>query len=274
MKRSAALLSIVLSAAIPCAAGIVYEIEVRDHEQSPPKSESTEVAVEGRNLAMEVLPGEGGRGRGTMIYRGDRREMVVVDHDDQSYIVMDEQTMSQLGAQVDQAMAMMDEALANVPADQRDKIREMMQQQMPQAQAAPERPKNELKKTSETATHNGYPCRKYEVYRDGRKTQELWVTEWSNIEGGAEVADVFHDMSEFFKELLDSIPKFGQSGADEPFFEFMQELGGFPVVTKEFGDDGYLEEESTLRSARRRSLDPDAFEPPSGYKRRQMFGPQ
>ena len=47
---------------------------------------------------------------------------------------------------------------------------------------------------------------------------------------------------------------------------------GFPVVTRELGDDDSLEGESILRSARRQTLDPDAFEPPSGYKRREMFG--
>ena len=35
--------------------GVVYEIEVKDHEQSPPKLESMEAAVEGKNLKMEIL---------------------------------------------------------------------------------------------------------------------------------------------------------------------------------------------------------------------------
>ncbi len=54
----------------------------------------------------------------------------------------------------------------------------------------------------------------------------------------------------------------------------MKELGGFPVVTREFDDyDGSLEGETALRSARRQTLDPDAFEPPKGYRLRSM-GPQ
>ena len=51
----------------------------------------------------------------------------------------------------------------------------------------------------------------------------------------------------------------------------MKELGGFPVVTSEFGEDGSLEGESALRSAKRQTIDPDAFEPPSGYKRQEML---
>ncbi len=52
----------------------------------------------------------------------------------------------------------------------------------------------------------------------------------------------------------------------------MNEIDGFPVVTRNFAG-GELESESTLRSAEERDLDPDAFEPPKGYRLRSM-GPQ
>ncbi len=256
----------------PALAGVVYEIEVTDHEQSPPKSESIEAAVEGRSLKMGIA--SGGRGKqGEMIFRGDRREMVVVDHEDKSYTVIDEAAMQQIAGQVSGAMSQMQEALKNVPEDKRKMVEDMMKQRMPQ-QAAPQRPKSELKKTGERAEKNGYPCVKYEVLRDGRKIRELWVTDWDNVEGGSDVVGVFEDMADFFKELMDSIPDFGQGGnMGDPAFEHMKELGGFPVITDEFDeDDGSLEGSSGLRSARRRTLDPAEFEPPSGYKRRTMLG--
>jgi hypothetical protein len=53
----------------------------------------------------------------------------------------------------------------------------------------------------------------------------------------------------------------------------MKELGGFPVVTRDFGNDGALKVETVLRSAKRQTIEPSAFEPPSGYKRQEMFGP-
>ena len=67
----------------PLFAGVVYEIDVTDHEQSPPKSESIQAAVEGRHLKMGITSGEQGLER-EMIYRADRREMVVVDHKKQN----------------------------------------------------------------------------------------------------------------------------------------------------------------------------------------------
>ncbi len=63
----------------------------------------------------------------------------------------------------------------------------------------------------------------------------------------------------------------GGPSVDDNVFEHMKELGGFPVVTRDFGDGGSLEGETALRSAKRQTIDPDAFEPPSGYKRQEMF---
>ena len=264
-----------LLAQAPAWAGVVYEIETTDHAQSPPKTESIQAAVEGRHLKMGIASGGEGK-QGEMIFRGDRREMVVVDHDNRSYHQIDEAAMKQVAGQVSDVMAQMQEALKNVPADRRAMVEEMMKKNMPSGQAAPKRPKSELKKTGERATHNGYPCVKYEVFVDGRKARELWVTDWSNVEGGSDVVEAFEDMADFFREMMDSVPQIGGgsgSSFGDEVFEHMKELGGFPVVTKEFGEDGSLEGESTLRSARRQTLDPDAFEPPSGYKRQEMFSP-
>jgi hypothetical protein len=100
--------------------------------------------------------------------------------------------------------------------------------------------------------------------------RELWVTEWDNIEGGTEAAQLFQEMSEFFTQMLDSLPKFADQGGDE-VLEHMRELNGFPVATKEFDENGSLKIDSSLQSAKRQTLDPSTFEPPAGYKRQEMF---
>ena len=273
MKKLWIFLGLVALIAGPAGAGVLYEIEVTDHGQSPPKSESIQVAVEGGNLKIGIA--SGGRGKqGEMIFRGDRHEMIVIDHDGESYHVMDKEALGQIAGQVKSAMSQMQEALENVPEEQRAMIERMMKQRMPKAAAPIKRPRSEIRKTSERDTKNGYPCVRYEVLRGGTKIRELWVTDWDNIEGGADVVDAFEDMADFFREMLDAIPDFGQGGraGGNNVFEHMKELGGFPVVTKDFNDDGSLESETVLRSAKRRTIDPDAFEPPSGYKRQEMFG--
>jgi len=268
-RSRSALVALVCLLAGPLAAGVVYEIEVTDHGKSPATSQAMQATVEGRNLMMEIAGGGSG-GSDEMIFHGERREMMIIDHDDKSYMVMDQETIAKLSTQVNAAMAQMQEALKNVPEAQRAMVEKMMKERMPQ-QASKKEPA-ELRKTKERAEQNGYPCVKYELVMDGKKTAELWVTDWDNVEGGDDVVSAFDDMAAFFRELMDAMPTIGDQGAMAgEVFGHMSEMNGFPVVTKNFEHDGSLETESNLRSAKRQSIDPDAFEPPSGYKRRNMM---
>ena len=287
MKRIAtfAALAALIVLATPLVAGVVYEIEVTDHDSPSPEPETMTTSVEGRNLAMEVPPGDrGGRGGAKVIYRGDRKEMIVVDHDDRSYTVIDEAMFEQIGGMAAQASAAIEEALANVPEDQRAAIEEMMKERMPDVAAGAASgaspgtgaPATELRSTGERGTQAGYPCVKYVVVRGGETVRELWVTDWSNVEGGAEAAEAFGAMTDFVDEMTAAFSS-AAGGAAPPgigdhVLEHLKEMNGFPVVVREY-EGGELEEESTLRSATRRTLDPADFEPPAGYKRRSM-GPQ
>lgn len=254
-------------------AGLVYEIEVTDHEQSPPATSTSEISIEEPRLKMLVAPSESNEAGGDMIWRGDLREMVVIDHDERSYMVMDEETIKSMASQVGQASVQIAEALKNVPEDQRAMIEKMMKDRMPQQ--APILPVTEIRKTSESAEKAGYPCVKYSVFVDGREARRLWVTEWDNLEGGEQVAEVFLEMSGFFSEMMESVKQAGSlmggGNAGSSAFEQLSELGGFPVVSEELADDGSLESRSELRSTREQTFDPAAFEPPSGYKRRSMM---
>ncbi len=216
-----------------------------------------------------------------MIFRGDRGEngqVVVVDHDNKSYFVMDDAAIKGISGQVGMMQQRMQEVLKNLPKEQRDAIEKMHKQGggpgMPFG-GPPSRAKTEVRRTGERANKGGYPAVKFEVLRGTAKVRELWTTDWNNIDGGDEAADAFRAMGAFFRAIMDSMatsPGGGALGADNPWAD-MNFDNGFPVVINGFGEDGGLEDESNLRRTRRQSIDPDAFEPPSGYKRMSM-GPQ
>ena len=172
------------------------------------------------------------------------------------------------------AMKQMEEMLKNLPQEQQDAIKAARAEGMggmPGPAAMPQI-ETEIKNTGERGNKEGYPCVKYEVLLGGNKIRELWVTDWSNVEGGSEIMGAFDDMSDFFAELKDSMPQYGGGGdSDMDFTETFS--NGFPVFTREFNmETGDLESETALRSAKRQTIDPDAFEPPAGYKRSEMFG--
>ncbi len=259
-----------ISALMP---GVVFEIEVKDHEQSPPRLETMEAAVEGKNLKMEILPGDG-QGKGEMIFRGDRGkhgEVYLVDDDKQEYYVMDDSFVDNMMERVDQSKNMMNEALKGLSKEQRDMINEMKKREgakIPDFNMSV--PARKLVSTGIRATKAGYPCVKYEEYLDGVKIREIWITDWSNIDGGDEAENAFRGMNNFFDKITD---KMGDMFGGNDFQDVTYFKNGFPVYSKSFNEEsGELEDESWLKRTRRQRIDPDAFEPPSGYKRRSMLG--
>ena len=247
----------------------MYEVEHKNLQSSSGKVSGADIAIEGNLMKMDITSGAADWD-GEMIFRGDRREMVVVDHKDKSYFVLDEEQMRALGNQVNQAMESMEQALAMLPESQRAQMEKMMKSRMPDV-GTPREP-SELKKTGETDTVNGYPCVKYIVLRAGVKERELWVTGWDNVDGGADVASLFGEMADFMKEMLDSLPQIGgQKSFGDPTFDHMKEMNGFPVVTREYGDGGAVVSEATLKGSRSVNFSPGDFEPPKNYRHKDMM---
>jgi hypothetical protein len=254
-------------------AGVIYEVDVKDHTQSPPQVETTQMRIEGRRLKVEMAPGSHHRAPGEMIYRGDRREMLVIDHNRKSYMVIDQKTVESMGQQYKQAMSQVQEMLKNAPESQRAMLEKMMKEQMPQMSAQqPGSPQSELRQTGERAVKAGYACVKYEIWQEDHKHLEFWVTDWDKVEGGQEVKPVFEEMAAFFKEMLENFGGAGHAPGNfgSSFFAYLDQVDGFPVLSGEF-KNGSLVRESILRSAKRQTLNPTAFEPPATYQQSKML---
>jgi hypothetical protein len=268
MKRSAALSIIVLLAATLCVAGARYDFEVTDYQKK--LAEEISLIIAGPHAKI-VVTSKDQNTKDEVIFDGDRREFMFVDHEEQAYFVFNEETAKTVATRANQAKAMMDEALANLPPDQQAKVREMMQQQAPPTGVATEDTGGELKNTGEHTVHAGNPCLIYEMWRGGRKVQEFCVTPWDKLEGGAEVADSFEAMTEFFAEIRESVPMFAEADdSDEPFFKLMKEMGGLVIVATDLDDDGEPVMVTMLKSAKTVALDRSDIGPPTGYDRRTM----
>jgi len=273
MKFRLVLLSLsMLLLAQPLVAGVVFTLETK----TSGKSGDTEVAYvfsDGQNLKMNANE-NGEPQEGTVIYHGDKREMVVVNEKEKSFMVMDLETMKSLAGQVSQAMNQMQEALKNVPESQRAMMEKMLKDKMPASQQAAV-PEFTVKATGKKGKHHGYNCEQYQVFEDKKLVREMWVTDWSNVKGGQDVASSFQSIGEFFEELMSAIniPGAGKGLAQmkNNMFAQMKEIKGFPVVNIEFNDSGAVEKETHLVSADQRNLSKGDFQPPAGYKQQQMF---
>lgn len=250
-------------------ADVLFEM---DHvNKSAEERNKSKAAVQGNKLKMDFYEG-GNKLENSMIYRGDKDLMIMVDHGDKSYMIMDKKTMNKLSEKLSSAMAQMEEAMKNVPPEQREMMRKMMKDKMPGMGNT--RYVEPVLKKSGSGTVNGYKCTKYDVYKGDRKVRQHCITDWSNIKGGEEISSVMLEMSEFTDDMTKTFANSsGPSGSSMQFernvFNQLKEMNGFPVRTTEY-DNGSVESESVFNSSKTTSVDASVFEAPSGYKRQNI----
>lgn len=260
-----------LLSSLALQAGVVITIETTKNGAI----DISRMVAQDNALAMEV---EGDADKAEMIFRGDLREMVVVDHGSNSYMVIDEATVQEIAARLKAAAAQMEQAMANMPESVRRQMQQMQKNGsipgMPAQVGGEKTSPLEIRRTNRQETRQGYPCTAVEMLRDGRIVRELWVTEWDNVPGSEEISGLFEGMAGFMSELAESFQ--GSMGAQmgaqivDEAFAAMNAIDGFPVVTREFGPDGAVESESTLKSSEEQALDPARFNPPSDYRKRSL----
>lgn len=262
-----ALLICALALAPPAFGGEILELEMTEYYEDPPVVSTIEISTSKNASRMEVAtPGQ--RESGGMIYRGDSGEMIALDHSARSYYVLDEASMQEMGAQLSGAMRQMQEALDSMPPEERAMAEKMMKQHMPKSMRQPARAPLSLHETGREDTVNGFSCDYYEVRRNDSKVRELCVTSWDELPGGRDIADAMLDMAGFYQRMTAALSEeagAGVLGEQQELFAHLEELDGYPVLTREFGSGGEVTSESVLKSVTTADLDPSLFEPPAGY---------
>lgn len=240
----------------------VYEFTTTEKNDQTAK---TELKLDVDFLKMNSIDDEL-QNSGELIYRHAAEEMLIVDHNERHYTVLNKETADEVGKMTKNANAMLEESLSKLPPEQREQMRKMMEKQMSAQPAAVAEEKIEVKKTTESATKNGYPCVKYEVFKNGLKSEELWATDWGNVEGGSEAMETIKKFAEFNRDLL---KRMGHKNymQGNPLGRVMADHG-FPVEVHDLEKDRV----TVLSSASKGSFSPEEFEAPAGYRKRSMTG--
>jgi hypothetical protein len=286
MRKLAALIVSLLAFALaaPLAAGTVLTIEQRQLPDGTPSPAI--VKVQGNLVAMNS-------GDSRLIFRGDRQEMLIVNDQKKTYLKVTPAMAEGIARQVDAATAQMEAAINRLPADQQAMARRMMQQQQQQGQqqaqeqqqtqvrqpsaaarAAAIADSKRVERTTATDTREGYPCVKYEVYDGLEKTQELWVTDWANVQGHTELAAAMKSVMDYQARLTASLSRLGPGAASmgaSSLAQWWHGIDGVPVVTTDF-ENGTATKESVVRSVEDQSIAPATFEVPEGYTEQKIGG--
>ena len=248
---------------------VLFEMENMNKDNG--QHDKTSVEVKNNKMKMDFYKG-GNKLENSMIYRGDSDEMIFLDHKDHSYMVMDKETMDKISKKLNSAMAQFEEAMKNVPPEQREMMKKMMKDKMPGMDNTPY--VEPVLKKAGSGSVNGYSCTKYDVYKGNEKIRQHCITNWSDIKGGKEISSVMLEMSGFMDEMAKTFSSnSGPMGNTVKFernvFNQLKEMNGFPVKTIEY-DNGKVESESVLKSSTEKTISSSEFEVPQKYKRQNI----
>lgn len=257
-------------------AGVLLTVENRSLDGSQPERVASTIAIDGNRVRIDhTEPGRSSRG--SVIYRGDRKQMIVLNHEGSSFQIVTQDSLKHMNQQInDQVSAMMEQMkskLAQLPPAQRQMVEQMMQQQNPAAMgqpAAPQPPPAQVKKTGETKTVRGYPTVQYEVYENGDRVREMWVTDWASAGVKRDDFRIFKEMHQFQQQAFSSMNSGqGLQTGDAAFDEFRQ-VEGLPVVVTNYNGPAKVRETS-LQSVEQKAFQDSYFEPPANYQQSQGF---
>lgn len=202
----------------------------------------------------------------SMIYLGDR--LLYVDHDDKSYMVLDEAMMGEVSQQLTEAMAQLEKELAGLPPEQRAMLEEMMKgelQDLMPAEGAPG-PAPRIESLGR-GKWQSYECKKYAIFDGDEKIQEVCAAELDGIDGADEAMKSFSSMGEYIVKMAESMPM--MAGQFNPG-ELMDEFDGFPVHTIDY-ENGEVVTQSSLESIAEKDIASEMFAAPEGYRQQDPF---
>ncbi|MBI2359691.1 MAG: DUF4412 domain-containing protein [Deltaproteobacteria bacterium] len=217
------------------------------------------------NRMKTLMFGEDGKPATAFIMDLNAEAITQVNYEDRSYVTATVQEYVQtMTSAMSGAMKQMQEAMKNVPAEQRKMMEEMMRSQMGQMGQDCRDVRMELRKTGQQATVGGYPAIRYDVFVNGKPNSEIWIaksiTAWREMD-----AKKLGRFAAEMEKLAGCGPAKGQGMGADPSWKVVNE--GYPVRTVDKTGSGATVE---VVKAESRTIPAGEFQPPAGFARKTL----
>ena len=250
-------ITVLLLLSVSVQAGVVVKMSQKTKGMDI-QSEQT-MFIDKDRLRMEMSGEEENQ---TIIFRGDKNVFWVIDNEKKSYFEMTEDDIVKLKSQMDKMQQMMMEQMKNMPEEQRKMMEDMMPTSMPSG---------EKEKTTYTKKAGGVKVGKwttthYEGTKKGKKSDDLWTVDWSQV--GFDRGDfvVMTKMADFFSALSQEATDFMKVGSED--WEKEMGISGMPVRWVDYSEGGGASEGS-VKDISKKDLDASLFELPAGFSQDQ-----
>ncbi len=169
-------------------------------------SESATVFIQDGKIRAEGTSGE----NVFMLFDTRDNEMVIVNDDDRSYMVLDREEIEKIVGMQKKMMAQLEQQLAALPESQRAQMRKMMSGMtggMTNTEAKPRR----YERTGESKTIGGFECEMLMIYSGDKKVSEQCVADPSDLDINAADFATMESMRDFVMTLVEGMPMIGEN---------------------------------------------------------------
>lgn len=229
-------------------------------------------ATEGGGASMQSLLIGHGRIRSdadaqtSVLFDAAGGHMTVIDHGQREYTRIGRAEMEQMGAALGQAMAQMEQALANVPPEMREQMRGMMGGALPGMGGEP---MVQMENSGQRDRVAGHACTIYRTRMQGRVVNESCMSS----------ADILADLSAADRATLEAAMRMMQDILEQlasgPLAQFADMTpfrdGLVPLRVTEL--DGGTRRTSEFAGIDSSALPGDLFEVPAGYREKRLEMP-
>ncbi len=197
-----------------------------------------------------------GKLTGSVIFEPTRGKVYVIDHKEKSYTVITKEYIDSVNRYIEEIKRQMEQQLAQLPPEQREAMKEMMERQMG---SLPTKEDIEVSLLKRGAKLHGWRCDLYEERRGGMKIRESCVVPVSEL--GVEKELV---------QLIKAFDEFMEGVAKEKVGRMLDK--GIPVV-EIFYEGGREVSRTVLKKIEKKRIPPETFALPSGYRMKPLPTP-
>jgi hypothetical protein len=170
----------------------------------------------------------------------------------------------------DLAAKQMEEAMQEMPPDQRKPMEDLLQQMRATnasspSQPAAKRPAVTIEPTAETATIAGHQATKIMVYADGKPYQEVWLAKGLTLKGDLDLKRLRGLQAQLTQAIMPHPPSRQGVEADPSYEQLLEQ--GYPIKIVEFGEGGEPESVTEVVRLDKRDIPEREFQVPEGYRR-------
>ena len=199
------------------------------------------------------------------IFRGDLSKVWVLRAKSHTYLELTPGGLGQMGARMDQAMALMKAKLAAVPEAQRKQVEAMLAAHVGQcAPAAP--PQVGYEKAGDSRTVGDWSCAPYRIVVGGKASSEVCIAKLADLGLSRDDLTVFAGFGAFMAKMTAAMSVFRSPMSSIDYDSMTKAIGfdGFPVQTTATLGGG-RQIVVTLESIQRQDPPAGAFDIPAGY---------